>query len=62
LPSGIGYPDDNFYSLSNYGYWWSASEINKYSAFRRGMYYDSDSIGYYSYDKNLMFSVRCLKN
>jgi len=62
LPGGVGYPDGNFYSLSSYGYWWSASEINRDNASRRSMYYDSDSIGFYSYGKSLLLSVRCLKN
>jgi len=62
LPGGTSYPDGNFYSLGNYGYWWSANEINKDNASRRSISYDNDNIGYYSYGKNLLLSVRCLKD
>jgi len=62
LPGGTSYPGGNFYSLGNYGYWWSAYEIDKDNASRRNMSYDSDNIGYYSYGKNLLLSVRCLKD
>ncbi|MDR2554264.1 MAG: hypothetical protein LBC64_02440 [Fibromonadaceae bacterium] len=63
LPSGTSYLEDgNFYNAGNSGYWWSASEINSINAFRRGMYYDSDSTSYYSYGKTLLLSVRCVRN
>jgi uncharacterized protein (TIGR02145 family) len=62
LPGGTGYPNGYFYSAGNSGYWWSASEIKKHNASRRGMYYDNESIGFYSYGKNLLLSVRCVRN
>jgi uncharacterized protein (TIGR02145 family) len=61
LPGGICYPDD-FYSVGNSGYWWSASEINSSNAFRRGIYYGNARIGHYSYGKNLLLSVRCVRD
>jgi uncharacterized protein (TIGR02145 family) len=60
LPSGISYPDGNFYSIGNSGYWWSANEINNNNAFRRSIHYDSEGISYFSFGKNLFFSVRCI--
>jgi len=61
LPGGVGYPE-GFYNMGNSGYWWSSSEISNTNASRRGMYHDNDSIGYYSYGKTLLLSVRCLKD
>jgi uncharacterized protein (TIGR02145 family) len=62
LPGGTGYPDGYFYNVGNSGYWWSASEINSYNAFRRGMFYDKEGIDHYSYGKNLLLSVRCVRD
>jgi len=63
LPGGAGYPtDSSFYNVGNSGYWWSSSEINSTNAFRRGMHYNSDNIGFYSYGKTLMLSVRCVRD
>lgn len=63
LPGGAGYPEDgSFYNVGNSGYWWSSSEINSTNAFRRGMHYNSEGIGFYSYGKTLMLSVRCVRD
>jgi len=61
LPGGVGYPD-GFYNAGNNGHWWSSSEINSANAFRRNIYYDKDIVGYYSYGKALLLSVRCVRN
>ncbi|MDR0516054.1 MAG: fibrobacter succinogenes major paralogous domain-containing protein [Fibromonadaceae bacterium] len=57
LPGGNG----NFFNVGDYGGWWSASEYSNSSAYLRGIYYGSVYVVYDSYDKSLLFSVRCLQ-
>jgi len=62
LPGGYGNSDGNFDNAGNYGYWWSASEGSSYDAYRRRMLYDNEYAFYFSSDKSLLFSVRCLQD
>jgi len=62
LPSGR-YHIGGFSGVGNGGFWWSASEIDSYSAYDRGMIYDSDRVGWYrDFKDNILFSVRCVKD
>ena len=55
---GGGY-NNGFYSAGHCGYWWSATEDDAGYALNRDMCYYSSVIGG-SYDKTLLFSVRCI--
>lgn len=51
----------NFDGLGFYAHFWSSSESNKYSAWRRALYHESSKIDRYNYDKRYGFSVRLVK-
>jgi len=62
LPGGNGFSDGGFHYVGLDGYWWSASEGSSNFAGYRSMYYDRENVGYGSYDKGSLFSVRCVKD
>jgi uncharacterized protein (TIGR02145 family) len=62
LPGGRGGSDGSFYDVGSLGYWWSSSEFTNYFAYERCMYYDNEGVYWKGYDKNNLFSVRCVKN
>jgi uncharacterized protein (TIGR02145 family) len=65
LPSGYGEhgePDDYFGEKGDYGYWWSASESSNKLAYRRYMQCRSDFAYYSDHDKNVLYSVRCVRD
>jgi uncharacterized protein (TIGR02145 family) len=63
LPGGYGNSNGYFYNVGDDGLWWSASEYSSYLAYNRGMRYDGEIASYYGYyDKNDLFSVRCLQD
>jgi len=62
LPGGYGNSGGDFYYVGYYGYWWSATESNAYSAFGRSMDFDDESVSWYDYTKVYLFSVRCLQD
>ncbi|HNZ71425.1 MAG TPA: fibrobacter succinogenes major paralogous domain-containing protein, partial [Prolixibacteraceae bacterium] len=39
LPGGYRHYDGDFYSIGEGGYWWSSTEYDESSAYRRGLYY-----------------------
>jgi len=60
---GLGISGDRFDDVGNYGYWWSATEIDaSYFAYRRSMSYNYERMGYGNVAKNYLFSVRCLQD
>jgi len=61
LTCGYGTADGNFYNFSNYSYWWSASEKNFNNAYFLSID-DNGNVHRNHLDKNLLFSVRCVKN
>ncbi len=62
LPGGSRLSNGSFYLVGYYGYWWSATEDNTFNAWYRVMdYLYSDVISYYD-NKELGFSVRCLRD
>ena len=62
LPAGYRYGDGYYYNEGINAYFWSSSEYLSNDAYRMLLhYYDDDASLYYS-DKNLGFSVRCLKD
>ena len=62
LPSGARFSDGKFYDLKNIGYWWSVTEQDTYTSWRRYMYYAGSSVNKQAYSKKNGFSVRCVKD
>jgi len=62
LPGGFSDSTGTFYNVGNFGNWWSTTEDSASNACFRGMYSSNDEVGYYKYSKNILFSVRCLKD
>jgi len=62
LPGGIGSPDGNFRDVGEYGVWWSSKECYEYDAYGRLMYYDYDYAFYSVGGKEILLSVRCVKD
>jgi uncharacterized protein (TIGR02145 family) len=58
LSGGYGIPGGGFGDVGYGGFWWSATEYNAYDAYGRGM---GDGNGNY-FNKNILFSVRCVKD
>jgi len=61
LPGG-DFGGASFSDVGSSGYWWSASERNATSAWRRYMSYGLDFVRGYNYDKTDRYSLRCLKD
>jgi len=60
IPGGRVWGDFGY--IGYFGYWWSATEYSTYNAWSRGMYYSFSNVGR-SYDnKEVGFSVRCVKD
>ncbi|MCL2182596.1 MAG: fibrobacter succinogenes major paralogous domain-containing protein [Chitinispirillia bacterium] len=62
LPGGIGYSGGNFYSVGDYGSWWSATERGASNAWDRFMYYDGGSVIRDYSNKARLYSVRCVRD
>jgi uncharacterized protein (TIGR02145 family) len=62
LPGGAYFDNIGSTNAGCYGYWWSASEYNSSRAYRRYMDYYFDFAQYDSINKDLLFSVRCVKD
>ncbi len=63
LSGGLGYPDGDFNSVGDCGYWWSAEGRN-HSASYWNMGYDDDCafVNWNDYSKGYLFSVRCVQD
>ncbi len=63
LPGGHrGYGDGTFGYIGEYGHWWSSTEINDYSAYRRNLYYDSEGLYRDGSGKGSGISVRLVRD
>jgi uncharacterized protein (TIGR02145 family) len=62
LPGGYLFSDGAFNSIGGYGYWWSSSEYDTSVAWCRGLEYYNSLVGRASDNKNIGFSVRCLRD
>ena len=61
LPAGYRYGSSGYYySMGNYGSFWSSSEYDSNSAWYRKLDHDSSDVGRYNYSKQFGFSIRCL--
>ena len=61
LPGGFGPSADNIYGAGNYGYWWSASEHSNGNAYRRYMFYGSETALLSHLNKSYLYSIRCVQ-
>jgi uncharacterized protein (TIGR02145 family) len=62
LPGGFRYNSGAFDNIGSNGYWWSATEGNATNAWNRDMFYLGSDVGSYSSNKDVGFSVRCLRD
>lgn len=62
LPGGYRYLNGYCFYIGDTGYWWSASEGNADYAWGRKLIFDYSFVYRISYDKELGFSVRCLRD
>ncbi len=62
LPGGARYLDGTFTNIGDYGYWWSATESNATNAWYRNVYYRDRIVGRSSLNKEIGFSVRCVRD
>src|SRR5690554_1030473 len=62
LPGGERYYDGAFYNIGYYGSWWSATELSATYAWYRSMDYDSSNVYRGDHNKEVGFSVRCLRD
>ena len=62
LPGGSRSFNGNFYSIGNYGYWWSSSQDNTGRALYRNLHNIVDDVGRNDSSKESGFSVRCLRD
>jgi len=62
LPGGYRGNNGAFFNIGYYGYWWSSTEYGTSTAWGRFMHYNNSTVGRYSDNKELGFSVRCVKD
>ncbi len=62
LPGGYRYNGGNFYNIGLDGSWWSATENNTGYAWGRSLYYDNSGVYRVHSNKELGFTVRCLRD
>jgi len=62
LPGGYGDSNGSFRNAGRSGYWWSASGYDSYRANNRGMNHDYNDVTYSYYNKDNLFSVRCVQD
>ena len=62
LPGGYRFDDGTFRSIGSTGFWWSATELSATDAWLRLMDFSSSNVLSYDFDKELGFSVRCVRD
>lgn len=62
LPGGYRSNNGAFYNIGNYGLWWSATESSASNAWLRDMNDSYSDVFSYSSNKELGFSVRCVRD
>ena len=62
LPGGFRTSHGSFSNIGYYGYWWSATETNANNAWYRYVYYYYSNVYRSDFNKELGFSVRCLRD
>src|SRR5690554_1863098 len=62
LPGGLRYGGGTFFGIGDYGTWWSATEGSAANAWDRGMSNDGSGVYRDGYNKEVGFSVRCVRD
>jgi uncharacterized protein (TIGR02145 family) len=62
IPGGARDLYGGHYIVGGTGYWWSSTQSSTFSAWLRGMYYNSSIVYRHKFSKRNGFSVRCLKD
>jgi len=62
LPGGSRNNNGPFFTVGDYGYWWSSTENNTTSAWYRSLFYSDGNFTRYYASKHYGFSVRCLRD
>jgi uncharacterized protein (TIGR02145 family) len=62
LPGGCRLFYGSYDYVGSYGYWWSSTEGDSFSAWGRDLYYDGSDVGRYDDSEHYGFSVRCVRD
>ena len=62
LPGGLRNNNGTFDNIGYLGYWWSATENYTYTAWYRGMAFNGTNVGRLNNNKEVGFSVRCVRD
>jgi len=62
LAGGYRFTSGSFSYLTFFGYWWTSTEADANTAWRRLLFNNRESINRVNYDKRYGFSVRCVQN
>jgi uncharacterized protein (TIGR02145 family) len=62
LPGGDRLTNGAFNNITKNAYFWSSSESGTNNSWFRGINYDKTQVSRYAYDKELGFSIRCIKD
>lgn len=62
LPGGCRYYKGSFENIGLLSYWWTATENNSEDAIYQSVGYGFSNMGSYNYEKEMGFSVRCVKD
>ncbi len=62
LPGGNRDTNGTFYDIGNVTYFWSSSESSSTNALYRDLIYNNSNLNRFNLNKNLGFSIRCLKD
>ena len=62
LPGGFMGAYGGFYNYDDFGYWWSSTQEDNYTAWFHLLSYLGDYVKLSSYDKSSGLSVRCIKD
>ena len=62
LPGGYRFTNGSFYNIGNLGNWWSATELNAAYAWNRYMYGSYSDVHRDYFNKEVGFSVRCVRD
>lgn len=62
LPGGYRFVNGSFFYLRSNGYWWTSTELGKYDAYGRSMFYYLITTTRIYVNKSNGFSIRCFKD
>ena len=62
LPNGGRFDNGTFNNFGDFGYFWSSTEGSNEKAWLRGLYFNTNYVYSYNYNKVDGFSVRCIRD